>query len=757
MPLSVRSSLGLVVALLAVAALRAQTGPGGERPTPLVPVKLASRQELDHAEALKLYGLAVLHERNNRLLEAVRLLEEARRLDPDSPAIPKSLFPLYLALDRVEDGLSAARRALELTPDDFDTAYQYARQLRALDRPGDALPVLSQAAAVPALKEHPDVRAQLCFDLGVLHENAGDWGKAEEAFRQVVEVLDHPQALLEQGPYNKEEITSQAAETYERLGRLGLKAGHPDRAVAAFREAQKRDPDRAGRLAYNLAEVYGSQGKHREALASVDDYLRTRPQGIDGYEMKITLQRKLDRAADIVPDLKAAVADDKYNTALRILLAREYRKARQPGEAEKVYEELIKQAPTGEVYRGLFDLYKEDARGGAGRALRLFNDALKRARTEEEREKDEPAGNPKERETAAAQVRAMLTALREDPALVKRMLPLALRRTEPDNLTGQTRLLLATLASRTKQLEEAEALYRACLTRPGGMRGIEHEVYAGLLRVLWEAHKPAEIIAVCEGGLEKAQATNRVMFHHNLARAHALLNHSKEALADADAAVNEAGEKDILVCRRLRVDVLTQAEQFDKALAECQALLKEYNQPGDVREIRYTLSGVHTAARNHAKAEEQLELILEQDPNDPTANNDLGYLWADQNKRLDEAEKLIRKALDLDRKQRTSGTQVAPDSDRDNAAYVDSLGWVLFRRGKLKEARAELEKAADLPGGSDDPVVWDHLGDICFKMELRDKAAEAWKKALALYEDGHRRRTDGRVDEIKQKLRLLEP
>ena len=48
---------------------------------------------------------------------------------------------------------------------------------------------------------------------------------------------------------------------------------------------------------------------------------------------------------------------------------------------------------------------------------------------------------------------------------------------------------------------------------------------------------------------------------------------------------------------------------------------------------------------------------------------------------------MIRKALDLDRKQRTQGDELVLDGDQDNSSYVDSLGWVLFRRGELAEAR----------------------------------------------------------------------
>ena len=57
--------------------------------------------------------------------------------------------------------------------------------------------------------------------------------------------------------------------------------------------------------------------------------------------------------------------------------------------------------------------------------------------------------------------------------------------------------------------------------------------------------------------------------------------------------------------------------------------------------------------------------------------NNLGYLWADENKRLGRAEKMIREAV---------------AAEPDNAAYRDSLGWVLFRLGKYPQAVAELKR-----------------------------------------------------------------
>jgi tetratricopeptide (TPR) repeat protein len=752
MPTSLRPCSVLGVVLLTAAALGGQSASDQDRPARAEPVKATTRQELDRLEALKLYGLAAFHEKNHRLLEAVKAYEAAHRLDPDAAAPVRALVPLYLALERTDDALAGCRRVLELDPDDFATAHLYARQLRNLERPREAITILARAAAAPKLKERPALRTQICFDLGSLSERAGDAEQAEKAFREVIDVLEHPAALLEQGPFTREEINDQAAETYERLGRVCLKLRQPDKAVAAFTQAQKKDPTRAARLALNMAEVYRDQGQYREALPRVEEYLRSRPRGTEGYELKVLLLKKLGRGADVVTELQAAAERDKDNPGVKLLLARECRQAGRPRDAEAVYREMLEDVAAPDVYKGLFSLYREERR--VDQVMVLLDSAVK-AGAGDDGGKPKKDGNPAE----AAKARAMLQAIREDGELVKQLLYVTNQRlVAGPPLAYPTRMLLAGLAGRTRQLDLAEQLYRDCLTRPGGLRQAEEaEVYGGLLRILMQAHKYAAVVTVCHQGLARAQATNRVMFHLDLAEAQLALDHVPEALEAADNAVKESGEKERLLAQRVRANVLSQADKHDQAVAVCQALLREYNQAKDVRDIRITFSMVCSAARRHAQAEEQLRLVLRDDPEDATANNDLGYLWADQGQRLDEAEKLIRKALELDRRQRTGGTALGLDADRDNAAYVDSLGWVLFRCGKLAEARQELEKATTLPDGADDPLIWDHLGDVYFRLGQPGQAAAVWQKAVALYERGLRRKSDGRYKEINQKLKLLHP
>src|SRR5438874_13809016 len=293
------------------------------------PVKVPTRKQLDHLEAVKLYGLAAQHEYRNELPEALKVYEKALRLDPDAVAVRRAMLPLYAALDRQQDVLDCCRRVLQLEPGDFDTWYLYARQLRSLDRDKEARTALEKAVVCTELKERPDLHLSIAYDLGTLYEKEGTFDKAEKAFGEVAALLEHPGVLVDQGPLSREDLASQAAEAYERIGRLCLKAGQPDRAVKAFETAQKRDPGRAARLSFHLAEVFVSQGKPAEALRHLDQYLARQPQGTEGYELKIKLLRKLDRGDEVVATLERHAEVDRFNDTLRLLLAREYHVAGQ--------------------------------------------------------------------------------------------------------------------------------------------------------------------------------------------------------------------------------------------------------------------------------------------------------------------------------------------------------------------------------------------------------------------------------------------
>ena len=114
------------------------------------------------------------------------------------------------------------------------------------------------------------------------------------------------------------------------------------------------------------------------------------------------------------------------------------------------------------------------------------------------------------------------------------------------------------------------------------------------------------------------------------------------------------------------------------------------------------------------KSVQYLRKVIELDPGNANALNYLGYSFADRNINLDEAETMIKKALEI---------------DPENSAYIDSLGWVYFRKGMFIESEQELRKAANK---TKDPVIFDHLGDVLFKLGKNLEALEYYNKSLEL-------------------------
>jgi tetratricopeptide (TPR) repeat protein len=150
---------------------------------------------------------------------------------------------------------------------------------------------------------------------------------------------------------------------------------------------------------------------------------------------------------------------------------------------------------------------------------------------------------------------------------------------------------------------------------------------------------------------------------------------------------------------------------------------------------RYILSGLYVEMDQVDKAIGVLEKLLEQDPENATYNNDLGYIWADHDKKLDEAEKLVRKALDKDPKR---------------PAYLDSMGWVLFKKKNYPEAKKYLLQAVQDKEGQH-IEIYDHLGDTHLILGEKSDAVATWKKALAIKPESKREEQKHSAIEAKMK------
>ena len=107
---------------------------------------------------------------------------------------------------------------------------------------------------------------------------------------------------------------------------------------------------------------------------------------------------------------------------------------------------------------------------------------------------------------------------------------------------------------------------------------------------------------------------------------------------------------------------------------------------------------------------------LEMNPGDAETLNYLGYMWADKGIKLEKALDAIGKALKI---------------EPGNVAYLDSMGWVLFKMGKPTEGLVYIQQANSL-SEEPDATLLEHLGDIYTALNKGSDAREAYKKSLGL-------------------------
>jgi len=146
------------------------------------------------------------------------------------------------------------------------------------------------------------------------------------------------------------------------------------------------------------------------------------------------------------------------------------------------------------------------------------------------------------------------------------------------------------------------------------------------------------------------------------------------------------------------------------AIALLQLALERYpDHPG----VRYQIALIQDKAGQSRDSVRNFESLLKDRPEDASLLNALGYSLADRNQKLPRAEQLIRKAL-----------VASPD----NPAFLDSLGWVRYRRGDVPGALPYLEKAYRI---FPDPEIASHWGELLWVSGKQSDARALWARSLA--------------------------
>jgi len=191
-----------------------------------------------------------------------------------------------------------------------------------------------------------------------------------------------------------------------------------------------------------------------------------------------------------------------------------------------------------------------------------------------------------------------------------------------------------------------------------------------------------------------------------------------------------------------RETYLALAQVYDKArdyaaVARTLEEVEKRSLTSEEKETLYFMRGaMYEKLKKLSEAEAEFREVLRLSPDNASALNYLGYMLADANLRLQEAHQLISRAVQL---------------EPYNGAFLDSLGWALFRLGKLEEAESYLRLA--LERVSRDPIVHDHLGDVYFERGKLREAITQWELSLKEWEASSRAEYDpAEVAKVQRKL-----
>jgi tetratricopeptide (TPR) repeat protein len=138
------------------------------------------------------------------------------------------------------------------------------------------------------------------------------------------------------------------------------------------------------------------------------------------------------------------------------------------------------------------------------------------------------------------------------------------------------------------------------------------------------------------------------------------------------------------------------------------------------------LAILYSSAGNTAASDAAYQSVLRIDPDNALANNNYAYALSERNQELDRAQAMIEIALKAEPK---------------NPSYLDTMGWILYKRGDYKQALEYILQAIE--NGEVSATVYEHLGDVYQKLGNNAEAEKFWREALR--KDSHRQSAKERL------------
>lgn len=469
-----------------------------------------------------------------------------------------------------------------------------------------------------------------------------------------------------------------------RIAKLHFSVGDMDKAISMAKEVSPDQISQSSTL-LDLAKIFVRGGEPSLALHVLDEGIKRFPQDEALSLNKGNLLVNMKEYAQAEQVFKNLLQQNPQSAESHYYLGVIAQETQKPQEAAKHFQEAIEANTTFErAYLKLISLWEEN--NESPRAIALLEQFLKEV-------------NPHHREFRLRLVRLYVLEHQSEKGLAHLDQLLEER---PDDLHAHIRK--AQIYGEMKNYPAAvQELKDVLVTRPHELR------VRDFLGLLYEEMKDYDrAIATYQENLKIDPTFFDSVLHL------AFVSYRLKRNADSIEYLEQAVKLDPKRTEPYLLFGLTyfQMEEYQNAKVKLEEGIQQ--DPSNA-ELHFNLGTTLDKLNQFDAVVREMEQTLELDPDHADALNYLGYSYADRGIKIEEALDLTRRAVAL---------------KPHNGYYVDSLAWALYKLGRVDEALETIQRAASLV--SDDPVIYEHLGEIFLLREEREKAREAWLHSLQL-------------------------
>ncbi|MGZ4779770.1 MAG: tetratricopeptide repeat protein [Thermoanaerobaculia bacterium] len=567
---------------------------------------------------------------------------------------------------RFDEALSRIDRVIEKNPDNPVLLYE-----RAMIYIDSVKPEKAETELRKLIAAHPDFYdAQRILGRILLDRAGNDRAKVDEA-------LEHLRAAYRLNP---DDLPTGVA-----VSQLLVSTGRTAEAEKVLAQLLERAPDQRA-LNYNYAQVLTKLGRGNESKQYLERAILLDPtfgpailQLVDIYQK----ENEYQKAAEVLQPL---IDDDPMNLDLQRQQGFFFLRA---GMADKARA----------VFKSLSDADPKDARSQFYLAealsdLEQYAEADRIYRSLLEKTPNDPE--------ILASFGLVQTGQRKFDEARKTFNALLALPDMPDNLQVLAKTQLALIASQTGDLDGAVSQARPILVFRDKPNGQAINIALDALRKQKKYREAVELLQPLVNQFGSEPFVN-ARYVEMLVRA------GENAKAKEAAATQEKfGQRNAIAV----AEAYVQTEQYPPAIDMLKRVVEK--KPDDL-DVIFELGSVYERSGDRPAAEKIFLQLLQSHPDHAATLNYLGYMWAENNVNLDRAAEMLNRAVNQEPR---------------NGAYIDSLGWVYYRQGKLDLAEKYLTDATRLLPR--DATVHEHLGDVFAKRGDITRALSLYKVALTL-------------------------